>query len=269
MNYRDYRDLVRTEIFSHKHDGPLFNWVDINPTELCNRTCLFCPRGEKYPNQNIHITSRVIDKITQDLFDVEFTGIINICGNGEPLLSKNIYPLIESLSDYNLEMVSNGDNLTNKNIKILFDLGLNHLNVSCYDGEHQIDYFNELFEGCIPKSAYTLREYWKPLPFLNNRAGTINIGNSFLDKPCYYMHYSIQIDWNGDVLFCLQSIYDKSIIHGNILTSSMRDIWYGKSMSKYRDLLAEGRKHKPCSACNVNGTMFGEKYAIKWGELSE
>ncbi len=70
--------------------------------------------------------------------------------------------------------------------------------------------------------------------------------------------------WNRDVLFCLQSIYDKSIIHGNILTSSMRDIWYGESMSKYRDLLSGGRKHKPCSDCNVNGTMFGEKYATKW-----
>ena len=36
---------------------PLFSWVDLNPTELCNRRCVFCPRKDDtfYPNQNLHV----------------------------------------------------------------------------------------------------------------------------------------------------------------------------------------------------------------------
>ena len=30
--------------------------LEINPTELCNRTCSFCPRGDWYPNKNEHLS---------------------------------------------------------------------------------------------------------------------------------------------------------------------------------------------------------------------
>ena len=267
LNFSDYRDLVRTDIFSFMDEGPLFNWVDVNPTELCNRTCSFCPRGVDYPNKNFHITEELIEKIGIDLEEVDFGGIVNICGNGEPLLSKNLFSLIERLKHFTLEIVTNGDKLTEKKIEKLYNSGLDNINVSLYDGEFQIDYFNNLFQGVgISTDRYTLREYWKPLPFLNNRAGSIDVGTPFIDRPCYYMHYSIQIDWNGDVLFCLQSIYNKSIIHGNILTSSMKDIWYGESMNSYRTLLKNGRNHSPCSSCNVNGIRFGEKYVYGWSD---
>ena len=202
LNFREYRDLVRTDIFSFEKEGPLFNWVDINPTELCNRTCLFCPRGEDYPNVDYQITNKVVEKIGIDLEEVDFKGIINICGNGEPLLSKNLFPLISRLKHFTLEIVTNGDILTENKIEDLYNAGLDNINVSLYDGEFQVERFNDLFGKVgISKDKYTLREYWKPLPYLNNRAGTINVGNPFINKPCYYMHYSMQIDWNGDVLF--------------------------------------------------------------------
>ena len=199
MYWDHVRNYVRSNIVQSEENGPLFSWVDINPTELCNRTCEFCPRGENYPNQDLHMSLPIIEKISQDLHDVDFMGVVNICGNGEPLLSKNIYSLIESLSGDNVDMVTNCDTLSESIIEEIFNLGLSHLNVSCYDGEEQIDYFNGLFAGVgISSEWYTLREYWKPLPGLNNRAGGIDVGNSFVDKPCYYMHYSIQVDWNGD-----------------------------------------------------------------------
>ena len=48
-----------------KNGVPLFSWVDINITELCNRKCVFCPRVDEnlYPNLNlnsIHITHIII-----------------------------------------------------------------------------------------------------------------------------------------------------------------------------------------------------------------
>ena len=46
---------------------PLFSWIDLNPTELCNRTCSFCPRADSslYPNQNLNISLDLCKKINQ------------------------------------------------------------------------------------------------------------------------------------------------------------------------------------------------------------
>jgi len=262
-----HRDYVRTEVLQETENGPLFSWVDINPTELCNRACSFCPRGISYPNTNSHITEDVIEKIGIDLENVNFQGMINICGNGEPLLCKNLFPLISRLKAFSIEMVTNGDNLSEKKILQLFDAGIDYINVSLYDGEHQLDKFHWLFERSgISKSQYTLREYWKPLPFLNNRAGALDSGTARLEQSCYYLHYSIQIDWNGDVLFCVQSVYNKVNKHDNILKTSLKDIWYGSSMKKYRKLLEQKRHHLPCNQCDVIGTRFGWKYVQRWDE---
>ena len=263
-----HRDYVRREVLQETDNGPLFSWVDINPSELCNRVCHFCPRGVSYPNTHSHITEDVIEKIGIDLEDVDFKGMINICGNGEPLLCKNLLPLIFRLKNFTLEMVTNGDNLSEEKILTLFDNGVDYINVSLYDGQHQLDDFHNLFEKCgILKSQYALREYWKPLPFLNNRAGILDSGQTRLENQCYYLHYSIQIDWNGDVLFCVQSVYNKIKKHGNILETSLKDVWYGSSMNKYRSLLEINRHHSPCNGCDVIGTRFGGKYVEHWDHM--
>jgi radical SAM protein with 4Fe4S-binding SPASM domain len=260
------RDYIRSTVLQRYPQGLLFSWVDINPTELCNRTCSFCPRGVDYPNTNLHITDDVIEKIGIDLEEVDFQGMINICGNGEPLLSKNLIPLISCLSKFSIELVTNGDELVEGRIVELYDAGIDYINVSLYDGEHQLDEFHNLFERCgIPESNYTLREYWVVPDGFANRAGSLDFGNPRINESCYYLHYSIQIDWNGDVLFCVQSVYNKSITHGNILETSMKDIWYGESMSKYRELLKENRHHSPCNKCDVIGTRFGENFVDEWG----
>ena len=100
MSHRDY---VRRELLQKTEHGPLFSWVDINPTELCNRACVFCPRSTSYPNVNFHITEDVIEKIGLDLEDIDFQGMVNICGNGEPLLCRNLLDLISRLKSFSIE----------------------------------------------------------------------------------------------------------------------------------------------------------------------
>lgn len=54
LNYRKKR-YNKVDITNKKLLG--LSLVEINPTELCNRTCSFCPRNdpEVYPNQNLNI----------------------------------------------------------------------------------------------------------------------------------------------------------------------------------------------------------------------
>ena len=80
MGHEKYRNYSRSTVLQELESGPLFSWVDINPTELCNRTCSFCPRGIDYPNQNLHITEEVIEKAKKD--DVAF-GIPRLFRNTE------------------------------------------------------------------------------------------------------------------------------------------------------------------------------------------
>ena len=51
-------------------DGfPLFSFVELNVNELCNRTCIFCPRHDikLYPNQNLHMDLNLAEELAIQL----------------------------------------------------------------------------------------------------------------------------------------------------------------------------------------------------------
>jgi len=137
-----------------KHNGfPLFSFIELNINELCNRKCPFCPRVNPkiYPNQNIHMDMEIVRTIADQLKELNFTGIVNISGTGEPLLTRYIVDIIKEFGDRNIhvEIVTNGDMLTRKTgpqlIKDIYKAGLGQFVVSMYDGPEQIEYFNNLF----------------------------------------------------------------------------------------------------------------------------
>ena len=123
----------------------------------------------------------------------------------------------------------------------------------------------------IDKSRYVLRDRWYKEDeeyglILTNRAGTFgwnkNIG---IGKECFYMHYSMQIDWNGDVLFCIQDIYGKTRTFGNVNDKSLWNIWKSKQMDKYRELLGNGnRTESPCNKCDASGIIHGYNHFLEW-----
>ena len=41
-----------------KDGKPLFSWIELSVTELCNRACAFCPRRDpaEYPNQPLNMS---------------------------------------------------------------------------------------------------------------------------------------------------------------------------------------------------------------------
>ena len=50
-------------------DGsPFFTWVEFSITDLCNRTCVFCPRFDPmvYPNNNAEISLKLYEKTDHD-----------------------------------------------------------------------------------------------------------------------------------------------------------------------------------------------------------
>ena len=264
----------------YMRDGlPLFSWVDINPTELCNRKCEFCPRKNPidYPNQNLNMDVRLAQKIADELREYDYKGGLMLCGYGEPLLNNNISELVGVFGrDIHTELVTNGDKLCASLVNELFSAGLDVILVSMYDGPYQVDCFEEMFaKAGLKKEQYVLRDRWYGVEEdygvkLTNRAGTVRNGNQEnLDekRPCYYLAYSLQIDWNGDAMLCTQD-YNKKIKFGNVYAQSLMDIWKSRNIGKFRKVLGRGyRTIYPCNRCNVNGTLHGKHHAKIWNEI--
>jgi len=255
---------------------PLFSFVELNVNELCNRTCVFCPRVDPktYPNQNLHMDIELASEISKQLLEVSFDGIVNISGTGEATLTKHLPLIVKKFGDkkIHIEIVTNGDFLKPKLVSDLYSSGLKQLVISMYDGPEQIEYFNNLFDECgIDEDLYTLRDRWYEEDedyglIYTNRAGSM--GEKLLsphERPCYYPHYATYIDWNGDVLLCCQDMYNRTVKFGNVKDKPLFDIWVDKQLMDYRKKLVRGeRTISPCNNCTANGMVFGENHSKLW-----
>lgn len=277
------KNIKRKSVYIDKvkiYEGvPMFSWIDINPTELCNRKCDFCPRKDSnvYPNQNLNMDLRLAKKIAQELKGYNYTGGVIFSGHGEPLLHNNMVEIINIFEkSIHTEMVTNGDTLRVDLVRELFAAGLDMLLISMYDGPHQIDYFKDMLKKAgISEDRYCLRDRWYSIEEdygvkLTNRAGLVKNGHQKKVEdncPCFYMHYSMQIDWNGDVLLCVQD-FNKKIKFGNLYANPLWKLWMSANITKYRRILGQGyRELYPCNNCNVNGTLHGLNHANAWRKI--
>tara|TARA_B100000123_G_scaffold265752_1_gene237137 strand:- start:171 stop:1055 length:885 start_codon:yes stop_codon:yes gene_type:complete len=259
------------------NDIPLLSWIEISPIDACNRKCVFCPKSNAMiaPDTFKTMENKSIEKLSNELKQIDYNGTVVFAGYGEPLLDKNIFKKISLLSDIcNVEITTNGDPLNKKNIIKLIESGIHKIVVSLYDGPEQIKIFDKLFaESGVSKDKYVLRDRWYKEEdgwglMVTNRAGTLNLENKNLPKKtnstCYYTHYSIMIDWNGDCYLCTQD-WNRKVVSGNINKQSIIDIWNSDILKKFRnDLISGKRIDNPCKNCNAFGLMHGEKHAKAW-----
>jgi MoaA/NifB/PqqE/SkfB family radical SAM enzyme len=247
--------------------------IEINPTELCNRTCSFCPRHdpEIYPNRNLNMSIETANVLIKQLEAVKFTGDIHITGYGEPLLNPDILKIIEIFSKkFHTELITNGDRLLNYYYKLqdLEQVGLNLLIVDCYDGDEHVNKMQELMVDC--KIPFRIRNHHdtgsKELITLynfNNRGGlTDSIGNR---RPCWLPMYKAFIDWNGDLGLCCND-WSRKQTFGNIHSNDISELWMSEDFVLVRKQLLEGKRDmmSSCTNCNTNGTVQGKESSDLW-----
>ena len=260
----DIVELRRKQsIFIEDKVDNMLRSVQINPTELCNRTCSFCPRHDKkiYKNQNKHISIETIKNLCIGLKELNFKNRIGFVGFGAPLLCKTIIESIKTVKDLipdieYLEVNTNGDKLTKDIIKKLFDVGCSHISISMYDSDKS-EYFLSLKKD-IPIEMILRHHYNHNVNYnLNivNRSDLLKGSkNIFNNNPCYLPFYKMLVDWNGDLLLC-DNNWKKDIVFGNVNTDNLKDVWYGDKINKYRNILINNRNIKPCINCSVNGVF--------------
>ena len=70
----------------------------------------------------------LINKLTEELKDINYKGSVVLCGYGEPMLHKNINIICKKLSEASyVEVVTNGDTLNPKKLKELYVNNVNKL----------------------------------------------------------------------------------------------------------------------------------------------
>ena len=250
---------------------PKPTWVELSLIDVCNRKCVFCPKANEdiAPDTYQSMSRMMIDKIHDQLSEINFSGTISLCGYGEPLLHKDINYIVEKLSKISkVEIITNGDVLTSKKLQALYLSKVSKVLVSMYDGPEQIEKFEKIArEANVPKETFILRDRWydKYNDFgvkLTNRAGTISEGNQDeinKYKKCFYPTYQFLIDWNGNIYLCPQD-WQRRVPMGNMLQETISEIWTGKIISKFRKNLIKGNRcDKPCTKCNADGTLLGKK----------
>ena len=250
--------------------------VEINTTELCNRTCVFCPRHDPtvFPNRQLHLTTKGAETIAEELAENGYSGKVSFSGFGENLLNPDFVEIVSifhyHLPQATLECNTNGDKLDVDYLKGLMRAGLDLLYINLYDGPEQMEHFDKLIqEAYVPANRYKYRMHWGDFEkhglILNNRSGVIDwVGieetdiKSLQGKPCHYPFYKMFVDWNGDVLFCSND-WGREHVVGNLLQQSLYDVWFSKPMNKIRRRLAKGdRSQSPCNKCSVDGSLFGK-----------
>lgn len=243
--------------------------VEINPTELCNRTCSFCPRSDAsvYPNRNLNMARSTAERLNSQLKANGFQGYICIAGYGEPLLNPNILNIITALSEHSIELITNADPILKgkHDIQALIDAGVNRIMISDYDSNPELDKLAAEWPVIrIRRFVDDGLDHYEEYGF-NNRAGSMFGISEPVTRPCYIPAYKTMIDWNGDVLLCSHN-WSKDISFGNIKISDISEIWNSMKFVDMRKELIVGNRslYDACSKCNVKGDIMGREYAELW-----
>lgn len=243
--------------------------VEVNPTELCNRTCSFCPRVDPdvYPNQNLHMTLDTITALVDNLYKNNYKGRIVFSGMGEPTLNKNILEHIKvakgKIND--IQMYTNGDKILNDEWYTLddfIDAGLTSIFIDVYDSKEQ----HEEWEQKITKYTSEIpihlsAKYNFPIKIFTNRSGTVKtkgIPQDPLNLGCYLPHTKAFIDWDGSVLLCCNDWARAAGKFGNVNDTPFHELWLSEEMNTVRKrLLLDSRVHGgiPCNTCNAVGNQ--------------
>jgi MoaA/NifB/PqqE/SkfB family radical SAM enzyme len=253
-----------------KHPLKALKLIEFNPTELCNRTCRFCPRTDAdiYPNRNLQMQVHTVKAVIDDVVPLNYRGEIVFSGMGEPLLNPDIVAMVAAVPDnIHTQIVTNGDRLLKGSIpgygqidlQDFIDAGLTHISIDVYDNDAQ---FQEVLAMCEPHKGKLIMEirprFLEWMGHFNNRAGTVShvaIKNRVSTR-CYTPSVKAFIDWDGTLQLCCQDWQRLGGSFGNVNMVPFHELWMHKRLMDQRKKLMNASRlyaGSPCNQCSAQG----------------
>lgn len=254
---------------------PFFYQIQIETCSFCNEKCAFCPanvnddiRGKNFMSEEIY------DKILADLKTVNFTGMISLFNNNEPMIDKRLESFIKlaktELPKATVEIISNGSLINVKRFNDMFEAGLDSLVID--------NYYKDEKRPTLTRSMQKLIEDIKTSPWkdrvyvpvymryqqevLTNRAG--NAPNKkeqekkqSIRRFCPYPFMQFNVNYEGKVNLCCNDVYYQGVV-GDITKNSIKEIWEAKLYQDIRKkILDKDRDHGICAGCDATNNLHG------------
>ena len=231
--------------------------IEVNPTELCNLKCTFCPRSSFYPNQNLHMSIDTAKEIRRQLDQIHYRGEVSITGRGEPTLHPQFDELVDVFDkdrEWKLKINTNGKRFDDwLDTMWKFD----RIFYNCY--EHTDKQAEDVFKQFEPYRNKVIVKYkpkdmeWFERYNFTNRAGSFPTNHMPDQLGCDNPFVKMFIDYDGIYRLCCEDWKDKVNL-GNIFDQSILDyITTNKQLAEYRVMLAQGKRDcGPCTNCSYN-----------------
>lgn len=250
-----------------KWRSKLFRAIEINPTELCNFACSFCPRAFDYPNANKHMSTEVVDLIISQLPQLQNLERIYIAGRGEPTLHKNFEYMSNKLADYcqkngvRLHLATNGKRMDKYSdcIKRYNEVKLSIYDETTYTIQEAAEKYNSWGNVKYADRRTKGIESGELPNTYHNRAGSVitevtkidNIAHPEYGLMCEKPFDIIYIDYNADYNLCCND-WDNIQVLGNMFTEDLYTyITTNERLKEYqKDLWTRKRSLNPCASCN-------------------
>lgn len=280
MKHRNDRYYTNTQKSSFLNDLKGLTVIEVCITELCTRKCGFCPRADKtvYPNRKLFMSLETITSLGNECAINKYRGDFHFSGFGESLTHPHFFELIQTLRSIlpnnHFALTTNGDLLSKDVCRKIYNSGINHIILSCYDGAEAYDNLEKMLNDVSPN--YEIRKLWiNPEETLeqmvdrnkfNNRSGAVSTVTFEKDlennknNSCYLPFYKLVFDYNGDALLCCNDWFRKHKGFGNIHHNTLQSIWYSDEFKKVRDNLKAGKRDGPaCTNCSIKGNLVGKE----------
>ena len=258
-----------------------FKNIRIEINSDCNRKCVFCPRrtditrwidgGQDEKKQQLISkkmkTEDVISLLDQNV-DQGFDATVSFVFYNEPVLDERLIYFSEYAKSKNSRVVltTNGDQMLadQQLTKEIFRVN-DHVCISLYDYKDMLGRKNLMDKWHVYLSSLGIKknQYRLTGDYQNfgNRAGLIDrkdkfMRNAALDQKvpikadCRKIHTKLNIRYDGEVPICCEDSHVRHSL-GNVLETSISEVWYGDKMKEATRLLSLGDRAAmaPCSKC--------------------
>lgn len=220
-----------------------FKMVEIEINSHCNRRCSYCPQGiNEYRKPAKFMSLETFRSIMFSLKAASYSGRISYHFFNEPLLHPKLYEIVscakEIIPEAHQVIFTNGDLLTDQKFHKLRELGVDKFVVTSHSGKIFPEREGQI--NLLPKDLN-----------LTNRGGKVLEKTAILNTPCFAPSTMLIVGHNGDVILCYEDS-DRTTVFGNLLTSSLEEIWYSPLAVEVRNRLEKGDRsvRKVCSQCN-------------------
>ena len=275
--YKKHRKFLDEKITSNDF---LPRIIHIETRSMCNGKCSFCAAAVQFGSRpDVWMQDELIDKILDELSDLEYSNRISFYSNNEPYLDKRIYDLIykarRKLPEAFLELKTNGVVLNWEKVIKSFDNGLDYLHITDYlpdiRDQHRKNIqkiveklsktrrFQGEFDSKNDKARIKISKRYVG-EVLRTRAGSAPNAKALkepLNKPCYRPVEMLTIDPSGKVGICSEDVMFEETM-GDVNKNSISEIWRSNEYVELRKQLHNGKRgyKSTCAACDYSGSSI-------------